>query len=287
MLKDEEEEKRREEEAKSIISANSIGESINSINYANANNLKIETQNDDEQFFIDRVNEANSIINSINPRQNVELPTVSDEDRMKSQQNAQNFISLMDTNAEHNNNQNIVEPDSHQSEAQIFQTKIGIKDEKSKEEIDKEIEKSKMQTVIPHEHQSTSSDVIKKSRIEMKNENIEKGGVNAFNEWADTVLNNIFNGYVKKPVAGLVNIGTTLTALGIKGLAGATGILGLGETTENIENAYSSVVDFGSNIKANADEESLLTAQIKNDFVKTSGNVSDVIANMARKCHNR
>ena len=68
MFDDEEERKKREEEARAIINSGGIGEAINTVNYANATNTRINVQNDEEQAFIDRVNEANSIINSINPR---------------------------------------------------------------------------------------------------------------------------------------------------------------------------------------------------------------------------
>lgn len=99
MFDDEEERKKREEEARAIINSGGIGEAINTVNYANATNTRINVQNDEEQAFIDRVNEANSIINSINPRQNISAPQEpSEEDRIKSMQNAQNLIDLMDMN---------------------------------------------------------------------------------------------------------------------------------------------------------------------------------------------
>lgn len=99
---DEEEKKKREEEAKLIISSNSIGDTINSINYANSNNYKINTNNDNEKEFINRINEANSIINSINPRQNVAAPSVSEEDSIKSRETAAEFLKAIDNNANNN-----------------------------------------------------------------------------------------------------------------------------------------------------------------------------------------
>ena len=93
---DEEEKKKREEEARAIISSASIGKSINSINYANDNNLEINVQNAHEQNFINKVNEANSIINSINPREDVPAPSVTDEEKEKGHQNAQRLLDLMD-----------------------------------------------------------------------------------------------------------------------------------------------------------------------------------------------
>lgn len=100
MFDDEDEEKRREE-AKSIISGSSIGNSINSINYANLKGININAQSEEEQNFVNKVNEANNIINSINPRQNVPAPSFeSEEDRIKSKQNAQKLIDLMNNNVE-------------------------------------------------------------------------------------------------------------------------------------------------------------------------------------------
>lgn len=302
MLKDEEEKKRREEEAKSIISTNSIGESINSINYANANNLKIETQNDDEQFFIDRVNEANSIINSINPRQNVELPAVSDEDRMKSRQNAQKIIDLMDSNEENDIANNLTNTsDSLNTNVAIVSHERKNKI-KSKEEIDKQIKSAQTQGAtnpntnnqlinndikigLANEKETQNAqelstlDIQAMKEANKKNENIEKGGIDAFNEWADTTLNNILGG-AKQSISGLVNVFTTATALGIKGLEGASRIIGLEEQANNLKDTRNDVVDFGSDINKTANYERSINAQIDNDFVKTSGDVSNVISNM-------
>ena len=98
MFEDEEERKKREEEAKSIISGSSIGQRINSINYANMNNTTINVQDENEQNFINKVNEANDIINSINPRQNVAAPSATDEELEQGHQNAQKILDLMDNN---------------------------------------------------------------------------------------------------------------------------------------------------------------------------------------------
>lgn len=98
MFEDEEERKKREEEARAIISGSSIGQRINSINYANMNNTTINVQDENEQNFINKVNEANDIINSINPRQNVAAPSATDEELEQGHQNAQKILDLMDNN---------------------------------------------------------------------------------------------------------------------------------------------------------------------------------------------
>lgn len=99
---EDEEKKKREEEARQIISGinpeTSISNSINAINFSNDNNYKININNEQGQTFLDKVNEANSIINSINPRQNVAAPSATDEELEQGHQNAQKILDLMDNN---------------------------------------------------------------------------------------------------------------------------------------------------------------------------------------------
>ena len=88
MFENEDEKKKREEEARNIISSlnpqNSNGSAINFVNYSNDNNYKINVNNEDEQSYIDKINEANSIINSINPREEGEIPEPTEEEREES-----------------------------------------------------------------------------------------------------------------------------------------------------------------------------------------------------------
>ena len=95
---DEEERKKREEEAKSIIGMNTIGNSINFVNYANMNNARINTNNEIEEDFVKKISEANSIINTINQRQNISQPSLSDDEKIEMQKNTSNFLSLLDQN---------------------------------------------------------------------------------------------------------------------------------------------------------------------------------------------
>lgn len=71
----EEERKRREEEAKSIIS--SMTKNVDFINTTNYNNYNIKTNNIDEQQYMNKIQEANDIINSINPQENIFTSTMS------------------------------------------------------------------------------------------------------------------------------------------------------------------------------------------------------------------
>lgn len=95
MLSDEEK-KKREEEAKNIISSMSgFTDSINTINY---NNYNIKTNNDYDKEYVNRVKEANDIINSINPREDVSTPDLTDEEKRQSKENTQSILNLMDNN---------------------------------------------------------------------------------------------------------------------------------------------------------------------------------------------
>lgn len=133
---------------------------------------------------------------------------------------------------------------------------------------------------IENVNKATMTDVKLMQKANQKNENIKKGGVDAFNEWADTVLSNIHSGYAMKPIAGLVNIGTTIAGLGLKGLEGLTSIFGFSEGANKLNEAYNKTIDIGSEIKRRADYTSNITSQVNSDFVKTSGQIADVISNM-------
>ena len=99
-----EERKKREEEAKNIISSlnpqNSNGSAINFVNYSNDNNYKINVNSEEEQSYINKINEANSIINSINSRKEGSIPEPTEEEREVSRRNAQELLNLMDNNTQ-------------------------------------------------------------------------------------------------------------------------------------------------------------------------------------------
>ena len=99
-----EEKKKREEEAKNIISSlnpqNSNGSAINFVNYSNDNNYKINVNSEEEQSYINKINEANSIINSINSREEGSIPEPTEEEREESRRNAQELLNLMDNNTQ-------------------------------------------------------------------------------------------------------------------------------------------------------------------------------------------
>lgn len=100
MFNDDEEKRKREEEARNIISSlnpqDTTGSSINFVNYSNDNNYKINVNNENEQTYIDKINEANSIINSINPRMEGNIQEPTETEREESRRNTQEFINLID-----------------------------------------------------------------------------------------------------------------------------------------------------------------------------------------------
>ena len=295
MFDDEEERKKREEEARAIINSGGIGEAINTVNYANATNTRINVQNDEEQAFIDRVNEANSIINSINPRQNISAPQEpSEEDRLKSAQNAQNLVSLMDRNIEKTP---IVNNDLSGKETNTKNTQA------IKEELDKQIAATKTQNVTANNNKKNTSIVNKDTNVSLvsnpventkeitptyqkalteanqKNDDIKEGGLEKFEAMIDTFFDNVVGG-VKQTVSGLANLVTTGAALGIRGLEGTAKIFGLEEAGNALNSAYNKVVDTGSNINETANYERTVNSLIEDDTTKTLGDVTNVISNM-------
>lgn len=100
MFEDEEEKRKREEEARNIISSlnpqDTTGSAINFVNYSNDNNYKINVNSEDEQSYINKINEANSIINSINPRAEGSIAEPTEAEREESRRNAQELLNLMD-----------------------------------------------------------------------------------------------------------------------------------------------------------------------------------------------
>lgn len=304
MPEDEEEKKKKEEEAKAIISSNSIGSSINSINYANMRGNPLTSKNDNEQYFINKVNEANSIINSINPRQNVPAPSTTDEEREQGHKNVQSLLDLMDRNIEPEieKTSNVQQEENNPNANHRFR----INGTKSKEEIDKQVQQASSLNVQPNTNNTnnvksitdrdikvglasqadtqnakelTNTNINAMTEANRKNENIEKGGLSKFEEMLDTFFDNIIGG-VKQTVSGLANVVTTGAALGIRGLEGAAGILGLENARNSLNEAYNSIVKTGSNINEIANYERTVNSQIDDDLTKTVGDVTNVISNM-------
>ena len=112
-----------------------------------------------------------------------------------------------------------------------------------------------------------------------RNEAIQKGGTDAVNEWITTILTNIYGGF-KQSVSGLANVVTTLAGLGVKGLSNASGLLGLKEQENSLNDAYNDIIEEGSKINEIANYERNVTNRLDDDFTKTSGEVTNIISNM-------
>ena len=95
-----------EEKQKRLESARQIAKSINSNDYSsNFNNIalyNIQGETEEEKEYINRFQKARDITNAINPRNNVPAHTINEETKIKSLQNGQDFINLMNTKSEDN-----------------------------------------------------------------------------------------------------------------------------------------------------------------------------------------
>lgn len=82
-------------------------------------------------------------------------------------------------------------------------------------------------------------------------------------------------------VAGLANIPLTVVALASKGVAGLSYLFGQNDLGENVDDFYYNVVDTQSELTGKANAESVITNNINNEGIKTIGNVSNTVSNMA------
>lgn len=114
ILIDEKNKKEREERAKNLISQRSISDSINTVNYAKMKNINLNPQSDEEKNFISKVDRANSLISSINPREDVPEPTLTDEEKAQSEENIKLFLELIDKNRNEDKIENISNSDAIQ-----------------------------------------------------------------------------------------------------------------------------------------------------------------------------
>lgn len=300
MLQDEEEKKKREEEARAIISG--IGGTINAINYANLKGRTLTTKNENEQNFINRVNEANSIINSINQRKNVPAPSVTTEEIEEGHRNVQPLLDLMDKNSEPeiDNTINTVQESSSNPNSN---SRFRINGSKLKEEIDKQVKKANSQNVqantsknnsivdkdvkiglaskadMQNTQELSTSDIKGMEKSNELNEDIEKGGIDKFNAQLEVFLSSIYGGF-KQTISGLANVVTTGLGLGLRGLAGASYIFGLEDTGKKLDETYDNVIKTGSDINETANYERTVNSQIDDEFTKTVGDVTNVISNM-------
>ena len=306
MFENEEEKKKREEEAKAIINSvntSDFSKTLNSVNFANQNNMKINVENEEQQKLIDKINEGNSIINSINPRKEVKIAEPTEEELQKSRETTARLINLIDGNTAQNNqqqgNENVQQLNSNKN------YRFRTNGSKTKEELDQQAKLASNQNVKLKGNEEVNNKTINKdtkiglagsedvknstkiSTDEIKamgeanelNKKIEKGGFDKFEASVDIVLSNIWGG-VKQTVGGLANLALTGLAFGVRGLSGASKIVGLEEAGNSLDNVYDWTIDKQQDISNTTNYESLVTSQIEDEGIKTAGNVTNVISNM-------
>lgn len=201
MFNDEEKEK-REEEARQIISGinsgNSISGAINAINFSNDNNYKININNEQEQTFLDKVNEANNIINSINPRMEGNSPKLTEEEKEKSRRNAQSFLDLMDNNTTDTITETITTDKQESNDINNFASKqqreaVDVLINKNKPEslmTDKEKEEREIQRQTNQQvAEEANSDKNIFSQIGKNIENVWLGGIGGILEFIRYITN--------------------------------------------------------------------------------------------------
>lgn len=282
MLNNEDDErKKRLEEAMNIISRN---------------NTYNDTQYDT------KLQEANNIINSINPSKTQEI---SDMQRTESINNANEFISLLDKNEdykssasggitvttyeEENNPRKITQEDKKNDIDHIKEVNnINVQPTVNTQNTFRTSEKITIPNNVSVASNNVEDNIVKIDQYDIKaqneslkrNKEIQKGGVDKFNATVETILKNVQGG-VMNAVSGLANVITTATALGARSLEGWSYILGSKDTSKNLNDFYNKTVDTGENLSDKAGYESNVTSRIENDNIKTAGMVTNVISEMA------
>lgn len=275
MLNNEDEErKKRLEEAINIISNN---------------NLNSNTKYDS------KIQEANNIINSINPPK---IKEITEEQKIESINNANKFIDLIEQNSK-----NIIEEDVKKEEPTKNNT-ITKNDNQNRKENPNPVntnptvkEENNFRNIhgtsIQNENIKLASKEESKNIVEMnnydikaqneadkRNEQIKQGGVEGFNATVETVLKNIQGG-VMNAVSGLGNIVTTAVAFGARGLESWAYVLGKEDTAKKLNDFYNKTANTGEELSNKAGYESNVTARIENEGVKTAGMVTNVVSEMA------
>ena len=115
---------------------------------------------------------------------------------------------------------------------------------------------------------------------QQKNQNLNKGGVDAFNEYVESTLNAIPGG-VQSVVAGLGNTGTTVAGLILKGAEKGANLVGSDELQENINNAYENVIDTGRYLNEKGNYKSTVNSQVEDNFTRKSANAVNTVSQVA------
>lgn len=275
MLNSEDEDrKKRLEEARNIISKNNIN-----------NGTEYDT----------KIQEANSIINSINPPK---VKEIAEEQIVESRNNANEFIDFIEQNLKNvieeevkkeepskNNTISKIENQTHKDNQISINTNSTVKEENNFRNIHgTSIQNNNIKLASNEESKNivkmNNYDANAQIEANKKNEQIKQGGVEGFNATVGTVLKNIQGG-VMNAVAGLANVVTTAVGLGTRGLEAWAYVLGKEDIAKQLNDFYNKTVDKGQEISNKAGYESNVTARIENEGVKTAGMVTNVVSEMA------
>lgn len=274
LYNEDEERKKRLEEARNIISNNSLND-----------NIKYDT----------KIQEANSIINSINPPK---VKEITEEQKIESINNANDFINFIDQNSKNiieedvkkeeptknntitkNNNQNRKENQNSINTNSIVKEENNFRNVHGTAIQNNDI-KSDFKEESKNMVEMNNYDIKAQNEADKRNEQIKKGGVEGFNATVETVLKNIQGG-IMSAAAALGNVATTAVAFGARGLESWAYVLGKEDTAKKLNDFYNKTVDTGEELSNKAGYESNVTSRIENEGVKTAGMVTNVVSEMA------
>lgn len=146
------------------------------------------------------------------------------------------------------------------------------------EEISKKIVNKNLITGMASSNETQNAANISVKDIEArgeaikKNENINKGGIEAFNEYLDSTLNAIPGG-VKSVVAGLGNVATTAIGADLKKINSII-------KNDKIDEMYDNVIDAGKELAERGNYENKVNSMVEDDFTRNSANVINTVSQM-------
>jgi len=126
----------------------------------------------------------------------------------------------------------------------------------------------------------TSRDISAMTEAQKREEEFNKGGIDATHAMIKTVLNNIQGGAMNT-AGGLANVATTVTALGLKGSESLASMAGQKEAAEKIKNMYNNIIDAGKSISDKASYENKVSGYTKNPLLRTLGQVTNTVSEVA------
>lgn len=200
ILIDEKNKKEREERAKNLISQRSISDSINTVNYAKMKNINLNPQSDEEKNFISKVDRANSLISSINPREDVPEPTLTDEEKAQSEENIKPFLELIDKNRNEDKIENISNSDAIQEYNQnnnqkniMVQPSMERIIKQSEERHQEELKKDEAMPIINQKINDNSNYKLQQQKNEKSNSNVFEKGITWFKDFLGSTLISVYS----------------------------------------------------------------------------------------------